>query len=42
MVRPDGTFLLAFEINEKGRFGYTLGAGLNQQWVGIEFQLKTT
>ena len=42
VVRPDGTFLLAFEINEKGRFGYTLGAGLNQQWVGIEFQLKTT
>jgi hypothetical protein len=41
-VQPDGTFSLTFEVNEKGRYGYTLGAGISEQWVGIEFQLKTT
>ncbi|MEI6362783.1 MAG: hypothetical protein WCP95_11670 [Actinomycetes bacterium] len=41
-VQEDGTFSLTFEINELGRYGYTLGTGLNDQWVGIEFQLKTT
>jgi hypothetical protein len=41
-VQEDGTFALTFEINEVGRYGYTLGAGVNDQWVGIEFQLKTT
>jgi hypothetical protein len=42
VVRPDGTFSLTFEINEKGRYGYTLGAGISEQWVGVEFQLVTT
>lgn len=41
-VQEDGTFSLTFEINEIGRYGYTLGAGIGEQWVGIEFQLKTT
>jgi hypothetical protein len=41
-VKPDGTFSLTFEVNQPGRFGYTLGAGLNEEWIGIEFQLKTT
>jgi hypothetical protein len=41
-VQEDGTFSLTFEINETGRYGYTLGAGISEQWVGIEFQLKTT
>jgi hypothetical protein len=41
-VQSDGTFALAFELNEPGRYGYSLGAPLNQQWLGIEFQLKTT
>ena len=29
-------------LAQPGRFGYTLGAGLNEEWIGIEFQLKTT
>jgi len=42
VVQADGTFALTFEINEKGRYGYTLGAGVGEEWIGIEFQLKTT
>lgn len=42
VVKSDGTFALTFEVNQQGRFGYTLGAGLNEEWIGIEFQLKTT
>jgi hypothetical protein len=42
VVKPDGSFELTFEVNEQGRYGYTLGAGLNEEWIGIEFQLKTT
>ena len=42
VVAADGTFALTFEINEKGRYGYTLGTAQNFEWVGIEFQLKTT
>jgi hypothetical protein len=41
-VKADGTFALTFEINEKGRYGYTLGASHSDEWIGIEFQLKTT
>jgi hypothetical protein len=41
-VQEDSTFSLTFEINELGRYGYTLGAGVGEEWVGIEFQLKTT
>jgi hypothetical protein len=41
-VQSDGSFSLTFEVNQPGRFGYTLGAGLNEEWIGIEFQLKTT
>jgi hypothetical protein len=42
VVKSDGTFELTFEVNQPGRFGYTLGAGLDEEWIGIEFQLKTT
>lgn len=42
VVKADGSFELTFEINEKGRYGYTLGAQEGEEWVGIEFQLKTT
>lgn len=42
VVKPDGSFALVFEVNETGRYGYTFGAPQGQQWVGIEFQLKTT
>lgn len=42
VVQSDGTFALTFEVNEVGRYGYTLGAGIGEEWVGIEFQLKTT
>jgi len=42
VVQEDSTFVLTFEINETGRYGYTLGADIGEQWVGIEFQLKTT
>lgn len=42
VVKADGTFELTFEVNQPGRYGYTLGTALNQEWVGIEFQLKTT
>jgi hypothetical protein len=42
VVQSDGTFSLTFELNEPGRYGYTLGAGIGEEWVGIEFQIKTT
>lgn len=42
VVKSDGTFELTFEVNQKGRYGYTLGVGQNFEWIGIEFQLKTT
>ena len=42
VVTSDGTFELTFEVNQPGRFGYTLGTAQGQEWVGIEFQLKTT
>jgi hypothetical protein len=42
VVAADGSFTLTFEVNQQGRYGYTLGAGLNEEWIGIEFQLKTT
>lgn len=42
VVKADGTFELTFEVNQKGRYGYTLGTAQNFEWVGIEFQLKTT
>lgn len=41
VVKADGTFELTFEVHQPGRYGYTLGAGLNEEWIGIEFQLKT-
>lgn len=41
-VATDGTFSLTFEINERGRYGYTLGTPLGEEWVGMEFQLRTT
>jgi hypothetical protein len=42
VVQADGTFALTFELNEPGRYGYTLGASQGEQWVGIEFQVNTT
>lgn len=42
VVQSDGTFALTFELNEPGRYGYTLGAPLGEQWIGIEFQVNTT
>ena len=42
VVKQDGTFAITFELNQKGRYGYTFGAGLNEEWLGVEFQLKTT
>ncbi len=42
LVAADGTFSLTFEINQPGRAGYSLGTTVGQEWVGIEFQLKTT
>ena len=42
VVKPDGSYSLTFELNQKGRYGYTFGAGLNEEWLGVEFQLKTT
>lgn len=40
-VATDGTFSVTFEINTKGRYGYTLGAPVGEEWVGMEFQLRT-
>jgi hypothetical protein len=42
VVKADGTYQLTFEVDERGRYGYTFGAGLDEQWIGVEFQLKTT
>ena len=42
VVQADGSFTLVFELNEPGVFGYTLGAPIGEQYVGIEFQVKTT
>jgi hypothetical protein len=41
-VSADGSYWLTFEINQPGRYGYSLGAGLDGQWIGVEFQLRTT
>ncbi len=41
-VATDGSFSLTFEINQTGRYGYTLGTAVGQEWVGMEFQLRTT
>jgi hypothetical protein len=41
-VKADGTYSVTFEVTESGRCGYTLGAGLNEEWLGVEFQLRTT
>lgn len=41
-VATDGTFQLTFEINQVGRYGYTLGTAVGEEWVGMEFQLRTT
>lgn len=41
-VATDGTFSVTFEINTKGRYGYTLGTAVGEEWVGMEFQLRTT
>ena len=42
VVKADGTYEITFELNQKGRYGYTFGAGLDEEWIGVEFQLKTT
>ena len=42
VVKADGTFDLTFELNQPGRYGYTLGTVQGEEWVGVEFQLKTT
>jgi hypothetical protein len=42
VVKADGTFDLTFELNQPGRYGYSLGAVQGEEWVGVEFQLKTT
>lgn len=41
IVKDDRTFTLTFEVNQRGVYGYTLGAGVGQEWVGMEFQLRT-
>jgi len=41
-VATDGTFSMTFEINVKGVYGYSLGTIQGEEWVGMEFQLKTT
>ena len=42
VVAADGTFNLTFELNQPGLYGYTLGAPEGEEWVGMEFQLRTT
>jgi hypothetical protein len=44
VVAADGTFSLTFEINERGRYGYSLFADVPNTFDAyvIEFQLKTT
>lgn len=41
-VATDRTFSLTFEINTKGVDGYSLGSVEGEEWIGMEFQLKTT
>lgn len=41
VVKDDRNFSLTFEVNQRGVYGYTLGAGVGQEWVGMEFQLRT-
>ena len=41
IVKDDRSFSLTFEVNQRGVYGYTLGAGVGQEWVGMEFQLRT-
>ena len=42
LVAADGTFSLTFEVNEPGLYGYNLGFVEGYEWVGMEFQLRTT
>jgi hypothetical protein len=42
VVAADGTYTLTFEINETGLYGYSFGAAHGEEWIGTEFQLKTT
>lgn len=42
VVKADGSFELTFEVNQAGRYGYTLGTAQGEEWIGLEFQLKTT
>ncbi len=41
-VQGDGTYSLTFEPAERGVYGYTLGASQADQWLGLEFRVKTT
>lgn len=41
VVKDDGTFALTFESHQRGVYGYTLGAAQGQEWIGMEFQLRT-
>lgn len=41
-VQADQSYTLVFELDQRGVYGYTLGAVSGDQWLGTEFQVKTT
>ena len=41
-VQADQTYSLTFEVDQRGVAGYTVGAVSGDQWLGVEFQVKTT
>jgi hypothetical protein len=41
-VQADGSYSLTMELDDKGVYGYTVGVAVGEEWVGVEFQVKTT
>ncbi len=41
-VKSDGSYSLTMELSKRGLHGYSLGLEQGGEWVGVEFQVKTT
>jgi hypothetical protein len=41
-VKSDGSYSLTMELSKRGLHGYSLGIEQGGEWVGVEFQVRTT
>lgn len=41
-VNRNGTYTLVFDLGVTGLYGYTVGFASDGEWIGVEFQLRTT